>query len=58
LHAIIENHLRATGSERAEALLADWYGALDRFRRYAPAEMPLNGEARPTLETRPQVPSP
>jgi glutamate synthase domain-containing protein 3 len=37
LREIVERHMRATGSERARALCADWDGALRRFRRFAPA---------------------
>ena len=35
--ALVEEHLWLTGSARAAALLADWAGALARFRQVVPA---------------------
>jgi glutamate synthase domain-containing protein 2/glutamate synthase domain-containing protein 1/glutamate synthase domain-containing protein 3 len=52
LREIAERHVRSTGSDRVRALLADWDGALRRFRRYAPAG------AAAILEPLPQVSSP
>ncbi|HEX6489216.1 MAG TPA: glutamate synthase large subunit [Candidatus Dormibacteraeota bacterium] len=36
LRALVEEHLQRTGSARAEALLADWDGAVNRFRQIVP----------------------
>jgi glutamate synthase domain-containing protein 3 len=52
---IVERHLRATGSERVRALVADWHGALERFRRYAPAGAPVTPEPHPSLEPLPSL---
>ena len=47
LRDIIERHSRATGSDRARALLADWDRAVLRFRRFAPVGAPAARETRP-----------
>jgi glutamate synthase (NADPH/NADH) large chain len=55
LREILERHLLATDSERARALVMDWYGAVERFRRYAPAgKLPIS-EPRPALEPLPAL---
>jgi glutamate synthase domain-containing protein 3 len=39
LRDAVSRHLRATGSERARRILNDWDATLERFRRYAPAQL-------------------
>jgi glutamate synthase (ferredoxin) len=56
LYALLEEHLAATGSPRAEALLTDWPAAAARFVQLAPG-LPV---APPSLPAEPvvSVPSP
>jgi glutamate synthase domain-containing protein 3 len=56
LYALLEEHLAATGSPRAEALLSDWPTAAARFVHLAPG-LPV---VAPSLPAEPavSVPSP
>jgi glutamate synthase (NADPH) large chain len=38
LHALISKHARYTGSQRAQAILADWRNYLPKFRKVMPLE--------------------
>jgi glutamate synthase domain-containing protein 3 len=40
LRALVEEHHRHTGSQRAAALLADWKHALNGFRQVVPIQAP------------------
>jgi glutamate synthase domain-containing protein 2/glutamate synthase domain-containing protein 3 len=55
LHEIVERHVRATGSARARALLADWDRALERFRHLSPAGVQLTSEQFPSLDPLPSM---
>ncbi len=52
LRALIEEHLRRTGSRKAAALLADWSASLRRFRQVVPvAPAPAPAVATPESST-------
>ena len=53
LRALLAEHSRRTGSARAAALLADWPGALTRFRQIVPVAIE-NPPAPAAVETEPE----
>ena len=50
LRALVDEHQRRTGSARAAAMLADWPGALSRFRQIVPIAQPVSTEPAPQPE--------
>jgi glutamate synthase domain-containing protein 3 len=57
LYALLEEHLAATGSPRAEALLTDWPAAAARFVHLAPG-LPVAAPSLRAEQPVASVPSP
>jgi glutamate synthase (ferredoxin) len=59
LHELVEEHERRTGSVRAAAMLADWDGALRKFRQLVPVaavQAPVAAPEPAAIENREEAP--